>query len=234
MLIITLFGCQKSSNFHFDIYEYKDNYLNEYAEVLEKHEYILNYTVDVSLIKDDSVTKGHGVILNIENKSYVLTNHHVIFNYEIGDVVEIKTKNDITLQVNVMYRDPLYDLALLDFTELTNLEGIDILNVPDEINFETIYNPRIINGLPIVISGLYKDTNIIRLSNVDPNVVDVTFEVDIYQMNSQQGISGSPVFDIELNFIGLVYAGNLQQGNLSRVYVIPLDKIIEFLLKYFQ
>jgi S1-C subfamily serine protease len=185
----------------------------------------------VILIKEDSVTKGHGIILVVENKSYVLTNYHVIYAYQEDDTIEVKTNKKLTFQGNIIYKDPLYDLALLDFIEISNLDGIDVLNASDEINIESVYNPRLSNASPIVFSGLYKDKDNIKLSNTESNNVDVSFEVFIFQMDSQKGISGSPVFDLDLNLIGIVYAGNLQQGNLSRVYVIPLEKIIEFLLK---
>jgi len=79
-------------------------------------------------------------------------------------------------------------------------------------------------GERVFLMGFVKENNTIKKivnDGVIRYISDIIIDTNIYENNN---IKGSPVFDIEGNFIGL---GSIDKG--GRVVVIPVDKIKNFI-----
>ena len=62
---------------------------------------------------------------------------------------------------------------------------------------------------------------------------NVTFTVLEHNAETNGGSSGGAILNIDLELIGIHYAGSRDSsGNFVRGYAIPIDKIHEFLNKY--
>jgi S1-C subfamily serine protease len=132
----------------------------------------------------------------------------------------------------VIYDDPTFDLAFIaiDVEDTFNHVVID-LSLKMEVN-EIVQSTRKFNNDSKIVFGTILDFDRVPIIDGNPLISDVTFPVFSIQLESEYGISGSPVYNMDYEFIGITYAVNLQKNALSRVYVIPIEDIQVFIYNF--
>lgn len=230
ILTIIFIGCQKVVEINVE--KSKQEYLELQYQIYLSHQTMQKQTVHLTLTSKSLKTYGHGALININQKVYVLTNNHVVYSFKSTDSIEIQMYDGTTSLGTVVYQDPKFDLALIEtslndltltvnFLEQTSIEINDVVN-----------SPRLVKENKEIIKGIFLKKDKVFIQELDKLIANVEFNVYILEMLSQEGISGGPVFDEELNFIGLIFAGNLQSKKFSRVYVIPLNEIVKFIEQF--
>jgi hypothetical protein len=230
IITIVLIGCQKAIDINIE--KNKQEYLEQQYQIFLNHQIMQKQTVYLTLTSNNLKTYGHGALIKIYHKIYVLTNNHVVYLFESTDTIEVHMFDGTKVLGSVVYQDSKFDLALIEI-KLDNITLTVDLLVETSIKINAVINsPRLVKGNKEIIRGILLNKDKVLIQDVDKLIADIDFDVYILEMISQEGISGGPVFDEDLNFIGLIYAGNLQPKKLSRVYVIPRDEILAFIEQF--
>jgi len=229
IIILFLVSCQRQVIL--DIDTIKSEYLMEAYEAYINQKNILDHTVLIKLQNESETIIGHGVLIQIEKTMYVLTNYHVIYTYQETSQLTMYIKDQEILG-QVIYDDPTFDLAFIaiDVEDTFNHVVID-LSLKMEVN-EIVQSTRKFNNDSKIVFGTILDFDRVPIIDGNPLISDVTFPVFSIQLESEYGISGSPVYNMDYEFIGITYAVNLQKNALSRVYVIPIEDIQVFIYNF--
>ena len=193
-------------------------------------------------IETSSVTyQGSGFCFHIQNGYYyVLTNCHVAEKdssydkqkYTIEDYQGNTYEGYLYVHPNnsVSAIAASYDLACLYFKPTsTNVKSLPLASINPASNEDVISV-----GAPKGQSNFITFGNIINyqkitLSDTSSSSSNVTFDVIYHNAYVDHGSSGGPVFNANLNVVGVNYAGS---ASSKRGCAIPLQKINEFLRKY--
>ncbi len=180
---------------------------------------------------------GSGVIFTQDERYfYVLTNAHVIHATNQANATYLvydyqKNQYEATL----VAKDTSYDLAVLRITK----GNLSIQNM----TFATL-NPSVgaraaILGYPseqanAITIGRVKSYQSITIRDAISDLIEVNFDVIVSDNPVKPGSSGSIVVNDAMQLIGILYAGNFEEGaSTSRFsFSIPVEKVIEFLLEH--
>lgn len=203
--------------------------------------YNKSYNTFLGIPTTNSTSQGSGFCFHIQNGYYyILTNCHVAV------LKDSYKKQKFTIEDyqgnsydGYLYKNPnkeveaiaaKYDLACVYFKSTsTNVKKLEFassnLNSKDDViavgapegQSNTITYGNVLNYAKITL----KDTSI-RESNV-------TFDVMAHNAYTNNGSSGCPILNANLEVVGVNYAGT---ENIQRAYAIPLKKIKEFLTYY--
>lgn len=238
MMIFALFmtGCQAQS---VNLDPYKQTYYENYISYLNQLEQLETqaFLHAVKIKVDVSETKtiyGSGVIYQTEgDKTFVLTNYHLVYEESNRQDILIIDYLEVQHQATFVYGRADYDLAILVFVQNNETySNLTLLEQPLESTYGSY-----ISGYPKgetyqMIYGTFTNYERIELKGDIGDVIQVNFDVMSVRLKSESGSSGSGVYDLFGNLIGLVFAGNNIPNDLSETYLIPSNEIIHFLKLY--
>jgi S1-C subfamily serine protease len=236
MFIFLLIGCNRQDiNKDTYIQTYYENYMTYLNKVEALETFAFKHAVKI--IVEASETKtifGSGVIFKTEGqKTYVLTNYHLVYDDRNHQNMYILNHVEERYQVTFVYGNASYDLAILVFEQNTDTyTNIKILDTQVATPYGTY-----LSGYPQgenyqMMYGNFTNLKKINLKGDVGEIIQVTFNVMSIRIKSESGSSGSGVYDLNANLIGLVFAGNNIPNDLSETYVIPSIEIINFLIEY--
>ena len=186
--------------------------------------------------------QGSGFCFYVQNGYYfVITNCHV----EADDTAYMNQSFTIEdYQGNVytahLYENPNkagsaispeYDLACLYFkpSSTTNVKEISIVSENPEVGEDVISLGAPKDQSNSITYGQISEYRKITLDDTSEDLSNVTFEVIHHNALINNGSSGGPLLNSDLNVVGVNYAGASQTGE---GYAIPAEKLIEFLNAY--
>lgn len=218
---------------------YKDNYQSkiDYYNTLSTRTILNVVKIERTSYSPFTTATGSGVIFYQDNVNfYILTNNHVAYSsnpdrttYLIYDYQGNKYTGMLVAS------DSTYDLAVLSIRKRDY--------VIDNIIFSS-FNPAV--GERTAILGYpFEQANVITLGKVlsyqkvnikdsTNNIIEVDFEIIVSDTPVKQGSSGSVVINDQFQVIGILYAGSFRDSEKFSTYSysIPVEKVIEFLIKY--
>ena len=190
-----------------------------------------------------STKQGSGFCFHIEDGYYfILTNCHVaekdpsydkqkftIEDYQgntyEGSLFQFKNANEIVSAIS-----PSYDLACLYFkASSTNVKQLDIVTQNPNINSDVISLGAPEGQANAITFGKITGYGKVTLPESSPTSTNVTFDVIGHNAYINNGSSGGPLLNADLNVVGVNYAGS-STDNFGAA--IPAEKIIEFLEQY--
>ena len=228
---------KKERNIDFYLYENGDP-INLYdvieTETIERG-YKFNRVLDGAKITDyeNSYKEATGSGFLVSNKGYIITNAHVVNNYNNISIV----KNNYEYKAQIISIDQVNDIALLEVPELSGENYLSFTSLNEKKLGEKIYcigfplnsvlgnEARITDGIISAKSGLANSNSIFQIS-----------------APIQPGNSGGPVIDEKGNVIGIVvsklndlygleYSGSIPQ-NVN--FAIKSDIAITLFQKFIQ
>ena len=188
-----------------------------------------------------STSLGSGFCFKMQGKNYyVLTNCHVAYKeskYSYQKfTVEDYLGNSYTAY---LYKNPnksssaiaaSYDLACLYFTASeTNVKELPFASDNSAINEDVIALGSPKGQTNAITFGVVKNYTTVQLSNTSKEESNVEFNVMYSTAVVNNGSSGGPVLNSNLEVVAVVYAGN-KSDYFS--YSVPLLKVKEFLSEY--
>ena len=198
----------------------------------------------VMITRYDGRSGGSGVILSSsKNSSKILTNAHVCEVVAKGGIVRSDTARGIVKSYKV---SEVHDLCLITTNNNFKVNTVVAQETPE------LYQDAAVVGHPalmptIVTKGVFSQKELITVvvgsrpctdeekSDSRTNVICFfmgamplvrTFEAQVVSSTIMPGSSGSPVFNMNGEISGLVFAGS---GNFGYAYVVPFEYISNFL-----
>lgn len=171
---------------------------------------------------DDKLWSGSGFIADIEN-GLVVTNAHVAGEKAVC-TYEVKFGNGKMVSANLMYLDPMYDIAILkvDPKDIPSYANALKISEKDPTLNETIY----------AMGNSYEN----EFSAYEGHVFDTESTLYLKPFSEQSfqfsgltvaGASGSPIFNTAGEVIGLLYGGKFVSGAALPVsYLKPVIKTL--------
>lgn len=203
--------------------------------------YNKNYNGFLGFEIDSETSQGSGFCFSIKDGCYyILTNCHVAvknpsyYNQEFW--VEDYQGN---LYSAYLYKNPnksesaispYYDLACLYFKpSSTNVQELPIVSVNPENNDDIISIGSPNQQSNSITYGTILNYKKITLSDEEEYSSNVTFEVIHHSAFIDNGSSGGPLLNANLDVVGVNYAA---ADETVDSYAIPAEKVIEFLNSY--
>jgi S1-C subfamily serine protease len=179
----------------------------------------------------DSSTGSGVIFMEDETHYYALTNHHVIY-VEEGESQSVRVHDHMgnIYGATVLFKSNLYDLAVIRFQK--DSTALRLVTFADQNaplgDFVSVigYPARQINAITL---GDVVEYEPIQLTQSDPDIVDITFDVMAMDAPVKGGSSGSMVVDTSFNLVGILFAGTREGAEFTRSYAVPIEKVIEFL-----
>lgn len=188
-----------------------------------------------------TTSQGSGFCFHIQDGCYyILTNCHVaqkdasyanqkftIEDYQ-GNTYEGHLYKNPNKTVSALAAS--YDLACLYFeASSTNVQALSIVSKNPEANADVISIGSPKGQSNAITFGQIAGYGKVTLTDSLPSTSNVTFDVILHTAYINNGSSGGPLLDADLNVIGVNYA-----GSTSNDYgcAIPVEKVIEFLKTY--
>ncbi|MBQ9118192.1 MAG: trypsin-like peptidase domain-containing protein [Clostridia bacterium] len=193
------------------------------------------------------ISQGSGMIFHTETIEgevyyYALTNNHVIHEKitSLGSSYAVYAYDcfDNVYTSSVVYADAAYDLAVISFSQGTDVEGNPIL-----LNVANIAESNPSGATPVAAVGnpegrhnsstfgktiRYETVSVTGVTAAESNVA---FPALVHSAFTLSGSSGCAVIDEKLEIVGVHYAcGYDQDGEFVEGYAVPALKIREFLL----
>lgn len=184
-----------------------------------------------------------GCLLNANNgDKYICTNMHVL--RKNNKQTEFFRPKEEQNQVDVFLKDIESGASIDAFFERGTMNGTDLaiarIQNNQQINFKNII---VGNGIPTgflegnIVDFLNLAINIRgakSLENISGRIIGQTsfpseniFNLLQAEIFSQNGDSGSPIFDDSLNLLGILVGGEINNHNIS--YIIPINQILDFI-----
>ena len=185
-------------------------------EITNYERQVLNSTVNITTSSGDF---GAGFIYD---KSYIITNYHVI--YQDNNVIKVTTYNKEVYNASLVDYEVNSDIAVLKIDkELESIElgDSDKVRVGDKIT--AIGNPD--GDLSFSeASGKVLEVDIELLDQIDKDRKYIWYDGD-----AVSGYSGGPVYNQEGKVIGILnarYTGDLSQYEFNHLCgIIPINKV---------
>ncbi|MGN1207020.1 MAG: trypsin-like peptidase domain-containing protein, partial [Eubacteriales bacterium] len=207
--------------------------------------YNTSYNTFMGIETSKTVSQGSGFCFFKDNGyCYILTNCHVARKDDSYDKQKFSIEDyKGNTYTGYLYRgenrtvdaiSPDYDLACLYFkSSSTEVKALSIAQTNP-----SIYDDLISLGAPrgqtnYITYGTIGTYRTIQLYNTSKLESNVTFPVIEHSAYIDSGSSGGPVLDVNLNVIGVNYAGNDKtQSSYSYSYAVPAEKVNEFLIAF--
>ena len=182
---------------------------------------ISNSLVYIESIDEDTIKSGTGFVYKVKNnQAYILTNYHVIEQYNDIYVYNLNKQRE---EAKVVSYDIYKDIAVLTIDNVLNLKQLSFedntaLNEGDKVY--VVGNPSNMTNFGTITNGTIvgKADYLKELYGFNPIIVSAKTDF---------GSSGSPVLNEEGNVVGLIFLKN--KDNDSSLF-IPINDI-EYILK---
>ena len=199
------------------------------------------YNTFLGIETSSSTSQGSGFCFHIQDgRYYILTNCHV------AKFIDDYDKQEYTIEdyqgntyKGYLYKNPSksysaisadYDLACLYFIpSSTNVKKMAIASINPNVGEDVISLGAPKGQTNAITYGQILKYCKLTLSDTSPAKSNVTFDVIYHNAYGNNGSSGGPLLDSNLNVIGINYAGSSSTG---RVGAIPVKKLKEFLRDY--
>ena len=205
--------------------------------------YNKSYNTFLGITTDSKAAQGSGVVFEIDSEGwcYVLTNCHVVKKESGYDKQKITVYDYRGKEYQAeMHKgrgksfeaiDRSYDLAVIKF-KCTN-ENVKAVSLASSNPME--YEDVIALGNPGGQNNAIAFGKVAYYTPVKVTDVPVTFDVLLHDAYTEGGSSGGPLLDSSLELVGIHFAGVKAGNNGERTHgaAIPIDKVREFLNKYF-
>ncbi len=176
-----------------------------------------------------------GFIVNYGGNTLIMTNCHSVelkTGYTSMTIaVEDYLGNEYDAQILTVNENRAisadYDLALLSVNGLADLPALEFANESAEIGDEIISLGSPSGQKNAITFGIVGNFNIISI-DIEEKLSNVKFPVIRHSAPIKAGSSGGCILDINLNVVGVNYAG-AEGDDFTDGYAIPLDKIKAFL-----
>ena len=188
-----------------------------------------------------STSQGSGFCFHIQDgRYYILTNCHVA-QKDASYSNQKFTIEDYqgNTYVGYLYKNPnkaisaiaaKYDLACLYFeASSTNVKKLDIVSTNPAAGIDVISLGAPKGQSNTITFGQLVGYDQVTLDDCDPAYSNVTFDVIGHNAYANNGSSGGPLLNANLNVIGVNYAGSTSTEFAA---AIPAEKVIEFLQEY--
>ncbi len=179
-----------------------------------------------------SVAQGSGVIFHQdEDGFYVLTNNHVTVKPQPGEYLQeffiLDYEHRLRYDAVRIHQLNTYDLAILRFESPKDYHVVDFSYAP-------LYGGRdvIAIGTPMGVYNQITFGKTLGYAEVELQdatyLSDVKFPVIVHSAEIDHGSSGGPLFDHQLELVGINFASgeNSDPNNVS--VAIPVDKIFAY------
>ena len=189
--------------------------------------YVDNYSVYIECIGEENISSGSGFVYKeIDNKSYIITNYHVIEDY---NEIYVYNSNKDKIKANVLNKDEYTDLAILIIDDKLNLDSASIgdsdkLNINDKIYAVGTIDIRDVSRVTSgIITALDKKITIDTThGNSEFNTIEMSAEVE-------SGNSGGPLLNYKGEVIGVVFIKDESSSNVA--YAMPINYVIDIIKK---
>lgn len=215
---------------------YKPNYASITNTITQNHINSLVYIKSISYINHtqsfiDKETIGSGVIFKqLDNVYYILTNNHVCYTSSQPITYEIFDYKNNAYEGKLLYSNPDYDLALLSFEADIQLNKIDLANTNPKINDDIISLGNPLGQRNAITYGKINDIFKIITNNFNSAKINIEFDTISHNAYINDGSSGGPLLNTDLNLVGLNFAyGTNKNNEFISGHAIPVEKIKEFL-----
>lgn len=197
------------------------------ADAVEK---VYDSVIIVSTYKGDKlISSGSGFLYkNIDNKTYIITNHHVV---DGGDGFKVTYTNGDTEKAKLLAGDQYADIAVLEVSKKENFNVVDIgsteaLRIGDTTftvgaPLDNAYSWTVTRG---IISGKERLVEISLDSSYNTDYIMNVLQTDA-AVNS--GNSGGPLCDSNGEVIGVISAKISASGVEGMGFAIPIEIAIE-------
>ena len=197
------------------------------ADSVEK---VYDSVIIVSTYKNNILySSGSGFVYKIDgNKSYIITNHHVISD---GDKFEITYTDGDVLEAKLLGGDQYADIAVLEVKNKENIKSVDIgttetLRVGDTTftvgaPLDYAYSWTVTRG---IISGKERLVEVSTSNNSSSDYIMNVLQTDA-AVNS--GNSGGPLCNSNGEVIGVISAKISSTGVEGMGFAIPIETAIE-------
>ena len=197
-----------------------------------------SYNTVLGIETSYALSSGSGVIFYSDNKNYyLLTNNHVSVKEKGYDKVSYKIKDykDKYYTGTLIYDDPKYDLSIMSFKKgKEELGTISLADANPKTNDEIIAIGQPKGQGNAISFGKVIGYSNLTISNTETYQSNVQFPVIKHNAEIKNGSSGGAILDINLNLVGINYAGSTKSdGTFVAGYSIPIEKVHEFLDLYF-
>lgn len=214
--------------------EQQDTYreINEYLNALSSD--VVRSAVAIYNL-GETTQSGSGVIFDEDRLYYyALTNNHVAYQkpskspaYRIHDYL------GNSYDASLVYSDSDYDLAVLKFRKSdSDLRLIDFSDRNLEVGEHVAiigFPARQINAITM---GTVNGYERIEISDVDPDIVSIDFDVMSMDAPVKGGSSGSLVVNERYELSGILFAGTITGSNFTVSYALPLNEVMSFIRDY--
>ena len=185
-----------------------------------------NYNVDNSIVFIKSsnridLKEGMGFVYKIKgSKSYIVTNYHVVNDSESVYVYNLNNKRELA---KIVEYDKYSDIAILEIENKLGLKkskiGINNVKKSDSVYYFNIDKYRIMEAVVLDLKNeIILNTD---YGNSFYNAVSI-------KGNIIEGNSGSPVFNVNDEVIGMI---SLKEENDSIGYYVPIESVLDIVTK---
>lgn len=207
-------------------------------------EYILESSISVEVtcynkfmwFKTSGKTKiGSGVIYSEkDNIYYALTNNHVIVNNEYDNTeYMVYDCYGNEYKASLYAASPDYDLAILCFEKSKELEVIKMAENDPLANEKVITTGQPNDNANTISCGKVLEYSNVDLTEKNEDSSNVKFQVIAHNAFIDSGSSGGPLFNYDLELIGINYAsGKTDDDEFVAGYAILIEKVKEFVHYY--
>jgi S1-C subfamily serine protease len=242
--VFIISGCQEEKTYE-DLFLEFQEHLEANHEIYQEHLDFFNTAstqtiktivmVSVNIIPTNALIRASGVIFDEDDTYYyVLTNHHVVHVDENEQAIyRVFDYQGNIYQASLVVSDPSYDLAILKFTKALKTLEIITFSENDAIKDDYI----MIMGYPNIrmvamTMGAVVNYDMIDISNINENIIDVKFEIMISYAPVNFGSSGSLVINGQHALVGIVFSAYIPTNDdiSEATFIIPLSKVKEFLV----
>lgn len=191
-------------------------------------------TVQIEVSIDDKINNGTGVLLQQNDKSYVLTVHHCIYGKE-KQFHNIEVDNiTLILEQNICSNN-IKPISIITFKE--NIVLLEIDNI-EFVNLKCICLDRVYDDKKYYLRGFpNSEVHNFEAKCNDANLDDTSFKMEVSNLTSDTsgenavtfvaGLSGSGVFFSENNQLYLVGLVNSLRDQYGRFNVLHCTKLVD-------
>jgi serine protease Do len=245
LLAFTLSACDENGRYERLLENYQEHLDNEKENYQAQIDYfnalsseVIESAVSVynTVSGRSGASSGSGVVfLEDETHYYALTNNHVIYvEPERSNFYRVNDYLGNEYSATLVAQDANYDLAVIKFLKdkdvpLRLIEfALDNPIAGDNIALIG-YPARQINAITLgKVTGYQR----ISLSDSNPDIVDINFDVISMDAPVKGGSSGSLVVNENFKLVGILFAGTRTGTNFTQSYAVPLLSVFEFLAKH--
>lgn len=185
---------------------------------------IYDSLVYIESFDEDTIKSGSGFVYKVRNnKTYIVTNYHVIDGYSNIYVYNTEKKN---VKASVLNYDRLNDIAILVIDNSLNLKEISIGNSDDIKVGDEIYvagTPLNIDYISTINKGIISFVN--RKITINGEYGRNTFNAIQIDAEVDNGNSGGPLLNNSGKVIGMMIVKEENTNGVS--FALPINYVME-------